>query len=187
MATCGLKVTLRISGFSIVTTSSFSTSAAAAACCLAAVFPACVEAESAADDREAAPVDADGSIGRARLLARVKRPSQLSAPALSGNALVVAVSKRGRNELVLFRLRQGRRPKRKTLISTRTAAIAGPSIAAKKIAYVLTTAKRQSVRIKGFGKGKGRSRYRRHQGPPTLWTTAIDRSSRGCTCFRRSR
>ncbi len=137
------------------------------------------------DKLKAAPVGADGSIGRARLLARVKRPSQLSAPALSGNALVVAVSKRGRNELVLFRLRQGRRPKRKTLISTRTAAIAGPSVAAKKIAYVLTTAKRQSVRIKGFGKGKGRSRYRRRQGPPTLWTTAIDRDRVLVTVVKR--
>lgn len=137
------------------------------------------------DKLKAAPVEADGSIGRARLLARVKRPSQLSAPALSGNALVVAVSKQGRNELLRFRLRQNRRPNRKTLLSTRTAAIAGPSISAKKIAYVLTTKKRQSVRIKALGKGKGRSLYRRHRGPPTLWTTAIGRQRVLVTVVKR--
>ena len=118
-------------------------------------------------------LDAEGSPGATRKLAKVKRPQQLSRPAIEGDRLVVAVARSGRNELVRYELRGDRRPRRRTLISTRTAALAGPSIAGKKIAYVRTTARRQTLRIKGAGGGKGRSLYRRRSGPPTLWTTAI--------------
>jgi hypothetical protein len=118
-------------------------------------------------------LDAEGSPGATRKLAKVKRPQQLSRPAIEGNRLVVAVARSGRNELVRYELRGDRRPRRRTLISTRAAALAGPSIAGKKIAYVRTTAKRQTLRIKGGGGGKGRALYRRRSGPPTLWTTAI--------------
>jgi hypothetical protein len=61
----------------------------------------------------------------------------------------------------------------RTLISSRHATYTGPSIAGAKIAYVLTTKRHQAVRVKGSGKGRGRTVSRRGDGPPTLWTTAL--------------
>lgn len=126
------------------------------------------------DKLKVARLRKSGKPKRARLIAKAKAPSQLSTPGLDDHTLVVAVAKRGRSRLVRYRLRDGRKPRRRTLISTRTEAIAGPSISGKKIAYVRTTRKRQVVRLKGLGRGKGRRLYaRRGTGPPTLWTTAI--------------
>jgi hypothetical protein len=130
-------------------------------------------------------LDAGGSPGATRKLAKVKRPQQLSRPSIEGGRLVVAVARSGRSELVRYELRGDRRPRRQTLISARTAALTGPSIAGKKIAYVRTTARRQTLRIKGPGGGKGRAVYRRRGGPPTLWTTAISGNRVLVTLVRR--
>jgi hypothetical protein len=110
---------------------------------------------------------------RTRRLARSKHPAQLSRPAADRNLVLLAVANKRRSKLVRYRLRAGRRTAKRALIATPTATVAGPSIAGKRIAYVLTTRKRQTVRVKGLGKGKGRTVLRRRSGPPTLWTTAI--------------
>jgi hypothetical protein len=105
-------------------------------------------------------------------VASAKRPAQLSRPALDGNTLVYTVNKPGRNMLVQAALRDGE-VKRRTLIKTKDAGITAPSVAGKSVAYVRTTKKGQALMLKGGGKGKGRSIYRRGDGPPTLWNTAI--------------
>jgi hypothetical protein len=124
------------------------------------------------DKLKVARLSGKGAPGRSRVLARAKGSAKLSRPALDGRKLVVAVSKTKRSKLVRYRL-SGGRIKRNTLIASKDAAVAGPSIAGRSIAFVWTTKKRQTVRIKGLGKGKGRSIYRRGKAPPTLWTTAI--------------
>lgn len=124
------------------------------------------------DKLKVARLSSAGTPRGSRVIARAKGSSQLSRPALDGRKLVVSVSHRKRSKLVRYRLGAGR-IKPKTLIASKDAAVAGPSIAGRSIAYVLTTKKRQTVRIKGLGRGKGRSVYRRGKAPPTLWTTAI--------------
>ena len=126
------------------------------------------------DKLKVARLRKNGKPKRARVVAKARAPAQLSRPAVDGGKLVVAVAKRGRSKLIRYRLRNGKKPRRRTLISTRTEALTGPSVSGKKIAYVRTTRKRQTVRLKGLGGGKGRRIYaRRGTGPPTLWTTAI--------------
>ena len=48
-----------------------------------------------------------------------------------------------------------------------------PSVSGNSVAYVLTSKKRQSLKLKGPGGGKGRTLMRARPGPPTLWNTAI--------------
>jgi hypothetical protein len=120
----------------------------------------------------AIPLSAAGEPGRSVAVTRVRRPGQLSRPAVSGRSLVVARSRRGRSSLQRARLGAGG-ARMRTLISSRHAAYTGPSIAGAKIAYVLTTKRHQAVRIKGSGRGRGRTVSRRGDGPPTLWTTAL--------------
>ena len=106
-------------------------------------------------------------------VAAAKRPAQLSRPALDGNTLVMAVNKTGRNSLVQLVLRDGGKTKRRTLVKTKDAGITAPSVAGKSVAYVRTTRSGQALMMKGGGRGKGRVVYRRGEGPPTLWNTAI--------------
>ena len=53
---------------------------------------------------------------------------------------------------------------------------AGPSLDGSKLAYVATSRKGQTIRVKGLGRGLGRTVYKRGPGPPTLWTTALARN-----------
>lgn len=120
----------------------------------------------------AMPLSAAGEPGRPVAVTRVRRPGQLSRPAVSGRSLIVARSRRGRSSLQRARLGSGA-VRTRTLISSRHAAYTGPSITGAKIAYVLTSKRHQAVRIKGSGGGRGRIVSRRGAGPPTLWTTAL--------------
>ncbi len=114
-----------------------------------------------------------GELGQGYRVARARRPAQLSRPAIDGNTLVYAHAKSGANSLVRAQLRPGRAERIRTIASSRTLGFAGPSISGRKIAYVATSRKGQAVRIKGLGRGLGRTVYRRGDGPPTLWTTAL--------------
>jgi hypothetical protein len=91
---------------------------------------------------------------------------------VSGKTLVVARSKSSGSSLLQAVLRPGGSTPRK-LTTSRDAAFTGPSIAGSKVAYVSTTDRRQSVRIKGAGSGAGHKVLTRRPGPPTLWTTAL--------------
>jgi hypothetical protein len=120
----------------------------------------------------AMPLSPAGTPGRRVAVTRVRRPGQLSRPALNGRTLVVARSRKSKSSLLRARLRAGG-AKARALISSRRALYAGPSIAGGKIAYVATTKRHQAVRLKGAGGGRGRIVTRRGDGPPTLWTTAL--------------
>jgi hypothetical protein len=120
----------------------------------------------------AMPLSEAGHPGRPVAVTRVHTPGQLSRPAVSGRMLVVARSRSGKSSLLRARLRAGG-ARARSLISSRRAVYAGPSIAGTKIAYVATTDREQAVRIKGAGRGRGRKVTRRGDGPPTLWTTAL--------------
>ena len=125
------------------------------------------------DTIEAFNLAADGEPGRGFRVARVRTPSQLSRPALSGNKIVYALAKKGTSSLVRGRLRKGSAGGLRRIASSRTLAFTGPSMLGPKVAYVATSRRRQTVRVKGLGKGLGRAVYRRGAGPPTLWTTAL--------------
>jgi hypothetical protein len=115
-----------------------------------------------------------GAPGKRFRVARAGRPAQLSRPGVDRNRIVYAVSKPRRSKLVSRKLRPTGPARARTLFASRRHAVAGPSISGKRIAYALASRKDQRVRIKGLGKGKGRSLHRRRgSGPPTLWTTAI--------------
>jgi len=117
-------------------------------------------------------IDGSGRLGRRRAIASTRSPAQLSRPAVEGNTVVYALAKRGASSLIAAKL-GGRKVKGRRLLSSKTAAYSGPSIAGSTIAYVETTRARQSVRVKSLRGSKGRRVLRRHSGPPTLWTTAL--------------
>jgi len=121
----------------------------------------------------AAPLDKAGAAGPLRALAAVKRPAQLSRPALDGNRLVVAVAKSRRNSLVRYDLHEGKAPRHKTILAARDFGLSAPSIDDGKLAYVRTARNHQEVMVKGAGGGKGHVAYRRNGGHPILWNTAI--------------
>jgi hypothetical protein len=121
----------------------------------------------------AARLNRTGRPGRSYRLAQAKSPAQLSRPAVDRRRVVYAVAKKGKSSLVSQRLRAARAGPRQALVASRSNLIAGPSLKGKRIAYALTSRKAQTIRVKGLGRGKGRSAYRRGTGPPTLWTTAI--------------
>ena len=120
----------------------------------------------------AAPLSPGGAPGRLIAVTRVHAPGQLSRPALSGRTLVVARSQRSASSMLRAKLGAGGTRPRK-LISSRHATFTGPSMSGSKIAYVATTPRHQTVRIKRAGGGRGREVLRRGSGPPTLWTTAL--------------
>ena len=91
------------------------------------------------------------------MIASARRPSQLSRPALDGNALVVAVAKARRNSLVRFDLSEGKAPSRRTLIGSRSFGLSAPSIDGGKVAYVRTARKHQEVMLKGAAAVRGAS------------------------------
>lgn len=119
------------------------------------------------------PIGNPARPGKPRRVASAKGPSQLSRPAVGGSTIVYALAKRSGNSLIKAKLHPNGAKRKRKLLSSRTEAFAGPSISAKKIAYVATDRKRQTLRLKGLGKGRGRALYRRGRGIPTLWTTAI--------------
>jgi hypothetical protein len=125
------------------------------------------------DTIEAFRLETGGEPGRGFRVARVRTPSQLSRPALSGNKIVYALAKAGTSSLVRGRLRKGSVSGLRRIASSRTLLFAGPSMLGPKVAYIATSRRQQTVRVKGLGKGLGRTVYRRGAGPPTLWTTAL--------------
>jgi hypothetical protein len=134
-----------------------------------------VRTRNGARDRIAVTKVGEGGapLGSLDTVGAAKRPAQLSRPALDGNTLVLTVNKTGRNSLVQVILRDSGKVKRRTLVNTKDAGLTAPSVAGKSIAYVRTTPNGQALMMKGGGKGKGRVVYRRGEGPPTLWNTAI--------------
>jgi hypothetical protein len=125
------------------------------------------------DAIEAFRLGKSGKPGRGFRVARVAAPSQLSRPAIGGHTIVYALAKQGANSLIRARLRTGDATGSRKIASSRTLAFTGPSILGPKVAYVATSRKHQSIRVKGLGKGLGRTVYKRGAGPPTLWTTAL--------------
>ena len=115
----------------------------------------------------------DGS-GSPVFVASAKSPAQLSRPAVDGSTVVWALGKKSRNSLVRAKLTgKGVRAKRR-LISSKSVAITGPSLSGGKVAYVATTRKRQTIRVRRLGgRGLGNTVYRQRKAPPTLWTTAL--------------
>jgi hypothetical protein len=114
-----------------------------------------------------------GAVGGLRSVASAKRPAQLSRPALDGNKLIVAVAKSRRNSLVRLDLREGKAPRRKTILAARDFGLTAPAIDGGKVAYVRTAPRHQEVMLMGAGGGKSRRVYRRNGGRPILWNTAI--------------
>jgi len=119
------------------------------------------------------PINGSGRLGAPERVASARSPSQLSRPAVDGQTIVYALSKRGASSLVAAKLGGGR-VKGRRILSSKTTAYSGPSLAGSTVAYVETTVKRQSVRLGSLRGGKGRRVLRRRPGPPTLWTTALD-------------
>ena len=122
---------------------------------------------------EAYPLTKAGTPGRGFRVARVRAPAQLSRPALGRGQIVYALAKAGAGSLIRARLGRGGASGSRKIASSRTMSFAGPSVDGSKIAYVATSRKGQSIRVKGSGGGPGRTVYRRGPGPPTLWTTAL--------------
>jgi hypothetical protein len=120
----------------------------------------------------AAPLSGSGSPGKPVAVTRIRAPGQLSRPAVDGNTMIVARSKSSSSSLLKASLHAGGSTPRMILSSWDTA-FTGPSVSGTKIAYVATTRRHQSVRIKGSGGGKGHEILQRRRGPPTLWTTAL--------------
>ena len=118
----------------------------------------------------------DGVPGAGFRVARVSSPSQLSRPALGRNLIVYALAKAGANSLIREKLARGHSSRSRKIASSRTMSFAGPSLAGSKLAYVATSRKGQTIRVKGIGKGLGKKVYKRGPGPPTLWTTALARN-----------
>lgn len=112
--------------------------------------------------------------GSPYVVATARAPAQLSRPAVAGNSVVWALGKSSVNALLRARLTPGGARKRRRMVSSRTVGITGPSLFGGKVAYVATTRKGQSVRVRSLGgHGLGRSVYRQRKAPPTLWTTAL--------------
>lgn len=120
-----------------------------------------------------APLSDKGGIGTATVAAKVEGPGQLSRPAVDGRSLVYALSKRAKSKLIQRKLLGAGPGGKRTLVSSRTTAVTAPSVSGNSVAYVLTSKKRQSLKLKGPGGGKGRTLMRARPGPPTLWNTAI--------------
>ena len=100
-----------------------------------------------------------GAPGRPRLLARAKRPAQLSrAGAVDGNALVVAVAKRGQEQARPLPAPQGRQAEAQDAArASRTRRSPAPRSTGKDRLRA-DHPRRQSVRVKGFGRARaGRS------------------------------
>lgn len=125
------------------------------------------------DIMAAARVNRSGRVGKPKRFARVEAPGQLSPPAVDRNVAVFALAKKRQNRLLRQKLRPGGPAGKRALVKSRDAAITTPTVKGKRIAYVYTNRKRQTLKLKGLGKGKGRTIYRHKKGPPTLWTTAI--------------
>ena len=125
------------------------------------------------DAIEVAPLSDKGKIGKASRAAKARMPGQLSRPAVDGNSLVYTLSKPGTSKLIRRELRPSGPSGARTLVSSRTTAVTAPSVSGRSIAYVLTSKKRQSLKLKGPGGGEGRTLMRARPGPPTLWSTAI--------------
>lgn len=121
----------------------------------------------------AAPLSGSGVPGKPIAVTRIRAPGQLSRPAVGGKSLVAARSKSSGSSLVRVTLRPGGSAGLREIIASRDTAFTGPSIAGTKIAYVATSRRHQTVRVKGSGAGKGHVVMQRGQGPPTLWTTAL--------------
>lgn len=122
---------------------------------------------------EIAPLNDSGAPGAAYRVAGVRRPGQLSRPAIDGELVVYTRSKPAASSLIRASLRPSRSTGSRRLVSSRTLALAGPSISGSRIAYVVTSRSAQTVRVKGLGGGLGRTIHRQDKAPPTLWTTAI--------------
>lgn len=128
------------------------------------------------DVLRAHPLGKGADAGSSFVIATAKAPAQLSRPAVAGNSVVWALGKSSANALLRARLTPGGVRKRHRMISSRTLGITGPSIYGGKVAYVATSRKRQTIRIRPLGgRGLGKVVYRQRQAPPTLWTTALSR------------
>jgi len=123
----------------------------------------------------AAQISPEGNPGSTFRVAGARSPTQLSRPAVDGSTIVWALAKRGSNALLRARLSAGRVTSKRKLLNSRSMSFAGPSIAGRKIAYVASDRKRQTVRIKGLRGGLGKTVLKRRDSPPTLWTTALSR------------
>lgn len=117
-----------------------------------------------------------GGRSRSYVIATAKAPAQLSRPAVAGNTVVWALGKGSANALLRARLTPDGARKRHRVVSSRTVGITGPSLFGGKVAYVATTRKGQSIRVRPLGgHGLGKAVYRQRKAPPTLWTTALTR------------
>lgn len=113
-----------------------------------------------------------GRIGRPRTIARAKGPAQLSRPSVDRSRLVYGRASRSRSRIQLRRL--GRRPRQRTLLSSRRMLLFNPSINGRRIAYVRTKRGGSQLfvkRVKRRGKGRKLLGIGKRRG--TLWTTAL--------------
>lgn len=124
---------------------------------------------------EAYPLTRAGAPGRGFRVARVSSPSQLSRPSVGRNLIVYALATAGAGSLIRETLGRGGTSRSRKIASSRVMSFAGPSLGGSKIAYAATSHEGQTIRVKGLGKGLGKTVYRRGPGPPTLWTTALAR------------
>lgn len=114
------------------------------------------------------------SVGASFVVATAKSPAQLSRPAVEGDTVVWALGKSSQNSLFRATLTPGGARGKHRMISSKSVGITGPSISGDKVAYVATTRKGQSIRVRGLGgRGLGNAVYRQGDAPPTLWTTAL--------------
>jgi hypothetical protein len=119
-----------------------------------------------------------------RRLAQAKSPAQLGRPNVDGGLVVYAIAKRRKNKLVEQRVESGRRD---SLLASRTSALSSASVQGKRVLYVLTTDKRQRLKLKSrSSKGDGRTLYSRGLKGPTLWSTELSRKRAYVTLLRGS-
>lgn len=115
-------------------------------------------------------------------LAEVKSPAQLGRPNVDGGLVVYAIAKRRKNKLVQQRIESG---KRSSLANSRTSALSSAAVQGKRVLYVLTSSKRQRLKLKARKrKGDGRTLYSRGLKGPTLWSTELSRKRAYVTLLR---
>jgi hypothetical protein len=109
------------------------------------------------------------SPGKARSIATIAPPSQISRPSLDGGRLAFAIATTHRSRIVIARVGDG--GKREVLASNRSG-LWNPSIKGDALLYVRATRKRDQLRLRGLGKGKGDRRLMSRT-KQRMWTTAL--------------
>ena len=141
-----------------------------------------VQSQAGHDLLKASRLAADGTPAAAKLLVRLSHPVRIGHPSLDGAALIYALARPMRSQIVLRHLSSGHW---RTVVSAQRAQLTNPSIRNDKVLFVRAIRERQSAQetaappldqnlvltdVKGHG---ARTLYSQSGGSGRLWTTAL--------------